>query len=147
MSTGKGLDGLMACFACMNGGCREGKGTTSQARACRWPCRSPWPGSAPLLGPLLQNSMQSPVVVSRTGQGACVVVESAGSAVCPNPGRAQTLWASHQGLPEPGASAFLLLAREDLACLLWLSPPCMMKWRVLPPTSILALSHGESTGF
>ncbi|KAL7789310.1 hypothetical protein V8C43DRAFT_286761 [Trichoderma afarasin] len=60
------MDGLIA-LSCMTEAAENGK--EGHPRQGAWPCRSPWPGSAPLLGPLPEHSMRSPVVVSRIGQG------------------------------------------------------------------------------
>ncbi|QYT01243.1 hypothetical protein H0G86_008289 [Trichoderma simmonsii] len=60
------MDGLIA-LSCMTEAAENGK--EGHPRQGAWPCRSPWPGSAPLLGPLPKHSMRSPVVVSRIGQG------------------------------------------------------------------------------
>lgn len=88
------MDGLIA-LSCMTEAAENGKeGHPGQGA---WPCRSPWPGSAPLLGPLPEHSMRSPVVVSRIGQGLRGGGESA---VCAKFEESEPSGHFHQGLPD-----------------------------------------------
>ncbi|PKK46973.1 hypothetical protein CI102_7925 [Trichoderma harzianum] len=88
------MDGLIA-LSCMTEAAENGK--EGHPRQGAWPCRSPWPGSAPLLGPLPEHSMRSPVIVSRIGQGLRGGGESA---VCAKFEEAEASGHFLQGLPD-----------------------------------------------